>query len=100
MLRRRVKICCVSSVEEAALAVQYGAAALGLVSVMPSGPGVIPEERIAAIAATIPPGVASFLLTSQQEVSAIICSGVQTNGRLDEEKLRAFFEAVQIADTA
>ena len=72
MIRRRVKICCISSVEEAALAVQYGAAALGLVSAMPSGPGVIPEERIAAIAATIPPGVASFLLTSQQEVAAII----------------------------
>ncbi len=72
MIRRRVKICCISSVEEAALAVQYGAAALGLVSAMPSGPGVISEERIAAIAATIPPGVASFLLTSQQEVAAII----------------------------
>ena len=72
MLRRRVKICCISSVEEVVLAVQYGAAALGLVSAMPSGPGVIPEERIAAIAATIPLGVASFPLTSQQEVAAII----------------------------
>ena len=39
---------------------------------MPSGPGVIPEQRIAEIAATIPPGVASFLLTSRQSVAAII----------------------------
>jgi phosphoribosylanthranilate isomerase len=68
----RVKICCIGSVEEARLAVRYGAAALGLVSEMPSGPGVIPEQRIAEIAATIPPGVASFLLTSRQSVAAII----------------------------
>ena len=68
----RVKICCISSIEEAALAVQYGAAALGLVSAMPSGPGVISEDLIAAIAATIPPAVASFLLTSEQKASTII----------------------------
>jgi phosphoribosylanthranilate isomerase len=38
---------------------------------MPSGPGVIPEERIAEIAATVPPGVSSFLLTSETDVAAI-----------------------------
>ncbi len=68
----RVKICCISSVEEARLAVRYGADAVGLVSAMPSGPGVIAEEEIRRIAATIPPGVASFLLTSLQDVPAII----------------------------
>jgi phosphoribosylanthranilate isomerase len=46
----RVKICCIGSVDEAALAVEYGASALGLVSHMPSGPGVISDERIAEIA--------------------------------------------------
>ena len=61
-----------SSVEEARMAIEYGASAIGLVSEMPSGPGVIPEERIAAIAATIPPGVSSFLLTSKQDSASII----------------------------
>ena len=68
----RIKICCISSIEEAQLAVQYGASALGLVSSMPSGPGVIAEEVIARIAATIPPAVSSFLLTSKQDVPTII----------------------------
>lgn len=67
----RVKICCICSVEEARLAVRHGAAAVGLVSDMPSGPGVIPEPLIAEIAATVPPGVASFLLTSRQSATAI-----------------------------
>src|SRR5262249_55275827 len=68
----RVKICCIKSLEEAALAIRYGAAALGLVSAMPSGPGVIPEEQIAILAAKIPQSIASVLLTSQQEATAII----------------------------
>ena len=68
----RVKICCISSVEEARLAVSAGASALGLVSAMPSGPGVIGEELIAEIAATAPPGVATFLLTCLQDPAAIV----------------------------
>jgi phosphoribosylanthranilate isomerase len=68
----RVKICCISSVEEAQLAIHYGASALGLVSEMPSGPGVISETSIAEIAMSIPPAVASFLLTSKQDPTAII----------------------------
>ena len=68
----RVKICCITSVEEARLAVDQGASALGLVSSMPSGPGVIDEEIIAEIAASIPPAVSSFLLTSKQDARSII----------------------------
>ncbi len=68
----RMKICCISSKQEAQLAIQYGASALGLVSAMPSGPGVISETMIAEIADTIPPAVATFLLTSQQDAEAII----------------------------
>jgi phosphoribosylanthranilate isomerase len=68
----RVKVCCITSVEEAWLAIEHGASALGLVSAMPSGPGPIPEELIAEIAAKIPPGVSSFLLTCQQDADAII----------------------------
>lgn len=54
------------------MAVTAGASALGLVSSMPSGPGVIAEETIARIAALVPPPVATFLLTSRQEAKAII----------------------------
>jgi phosphoribosylanthranilate isomerase len=68
----RIKICCIQNVEEARLAIRYGASALGLVSAMPSGPGPISEERISEIAAIIPPGVASFLLTSKQDAVSII----------------------------
>ena len=68
----RVKICCIGSVDEAALAVDCGASALGLVSHMPSGPGVISDDQIAEIAATVPPAVATFLLTSRQRVADIV----------------------------
>lgn len=68
----RVKICCIATREEARTAIRAGAAALGLVSAMPSGPGVIPESTIAQIARHIPPGVASFLLTSQTDPDEIV----------------------------
>ena len=68
----RIKICCISSVEEARLAVAAGASALGLVGKMPSGPGVISDDMIAAIARTVPPPVATFLLTSETEPDQII----------------------------
>src|SRR5213075_186326 len=68
----RVKICCIASIAEAWLAIEAGASAIGLVSEMPSGPGPIPENLIAQIAATVPPGVSSFLLTCKQDVGAII----------------------------
>jgi phosphoribosylanthranilate isomerase len=54
--RVRFKVCCISSVEEMRIAVRAGASAVGLVSRMPSGPGVIPDERIAEIARRVPPG--------------------------------------------
>lgn len=68
----RVKICCIVSIDEAAMAVEAGASAVGLVSHMPSGPGVISDEQIAAIAATVPPPIATFLLTSRQSVDEIV----------------------------
>ena len=67
----RIKICCISSPEEAKLAISAGASALGLVAAMPSGPGVIGEELIAEIAARVPPPVATFLLTALQDADAI-----------------------------
>ena len=71
-MKPRVKVCCIGSVEEARLAVECGASAVGLVSEMPSGPGVIGEELIAEIAARVPPPVATFLLTCEQDAEAII----------------------------
>ena len=70
--RPRVKICCINSVEEANLAIRYGASALGLVSEMPSGPGIISEGLIAQVASIVPPAVSSFLLTSKPDSLAII----------------------------
>lgn len=65
-------MCCISSSAEAATAVAAGVDAIAQVSAMPSGPGLIPEARIAEIAATVPPGVESVLLTSRCDVDAIV----------------------------
>lgn len=70
-MKPRVKICCISSVEEANTAVDFGATALGLVGKMPSGPGPIADSLIATIIQTIPPPIASFLLTSETTAEAI-----------------------------
>jgi phosphoribosylanthranilate isomerase len=68
----RTKICCIGSPEEARVAVACGASALGAVSAMPSGPGVIDESTIADVAGAVPPGVPVFLLTSLREPDAIV----------------------------
>ena len=60
------------SPSEAAIAITAGADAVGLVSRMPSGPGPIADSAIKEITATIPPGVATFLLTCETTASAII----------------------------
>jgi phosphoribosylanthranilate isomerase len=68
----RIKICCISSENEAKTAIEFGASAIGLVARMPSGPGPISDELIRQIAETIPPPVATFLLTSETTVRKII----------------------------
>ena len=85
--RPRVKTCCIRSVQEAWTAIGYGASALGLVSRMPSGPGVIPDETIARIAAVVPPPVATFLLTCRQDAASII-----------DQQRRLRTTAVQVCD--
>lgn len=70
-MRTRIKVCCIASREEAAVAVAAGADAIGLVGRMPSGPGPIADDLIAAIAVQVPPPVSSFLLTSEVTADAI-----------------------------
>jgi len=72
MSNPKIKICCISSQEEARMAIQYGATALGLVGPMPSGPGVLPDAKIAQIAAAIAPPTETFLLTSETNIDAIV----------------------------
>ena len=67
-----VKICCISSPEEAQIAIKNGASALGLVGNMPSGPGIIEDSLIHQIAKSVPPPIATFLLTSETEATAIV----------------------------
>lgn len=73
-----VKICCIASLEEAAAALRAGARALGLVSEMPSGPGVIDEGSIAAVVAGVPPGTDTFLLTARTTAPEIVAQHERT----------------------
>ncbi|MDN2703013.1 phosphoribosylanthranilate isomerase [Janthinobacterium sp. SUN100] len=93
-MRTRIKICCIASIDEAQLAIAAGADALGLVAAMPSGPGPIPDARIAQIAAWTPPPVATFLLTSEttapaiaEHVRATQPSTVQIVGHIDPDEV-------------
>lgn len=69
--RTRVKVCCIASRGEAEAAIAHGADAVGLVSEMPTGPGVITASRVREIAAWAPPPVGTFLLTSRDRGAAI-----------------------------
>ena len=82
-----MKICCIASVDEAWLAIRSGASALGFVSKMPSGPGPIEEELIASIVPHVPPGIATFLLTSETTATPII-----------EQQHRTCVNTIQLVD--
>lgn len=69
-MRTRIKICCIQSADEAKLALDAGADAIGLVSDMPSGPGPIPDSRIRTVIGSFPDGM-SVLLTSRTSSDAI-----------------------------
>ena len=72
MKKIHIKICCIGSVDEAQMAVDAGAYALGLVGHMPSGPGIISDKLIAEIASSTPKDIETFLLTSETSVDKII----------------------------
>lgn len=71
-MKPRIKICCISSLLEAQIAISFGASALGLVGQMPSGPGVIEDEVIRQVAQSVPPPIGTFLLTSETAAAKII----------------------------
>lgn len=67
----QLKVCCIQDEAEARLALAHGARALGLVSAMPSGPGPIDEERIAAVARALRGAAETFLLTALMDAEEI-----------------------------
>jgi phosphoribosylanthranilate isomerase len=83
----RIKICCISSKEEAKIAIEHGASALGLVGKMPSGPGIISDDLITEIVKSIPPPIATFLLTSETNAERIL-----------EHYHRVYTSTIQIVD--
>lgn len=99
MPRVRLKVCCISSVDEALAAVRGGADALGLVGPMPSGPGVIDDALIREIALAAPPAVATFLLTSETEpdrvVAHALATRVSTVQLVDDTVTPAVYEALR-----
>lgn len=86
-MKVRIKICCINSINEAQMAIRLGASAIGLVSQMPSGPGVISEDLIEEIAASVPPSIGTFLLTCMQNVNFIV-----------EQQKRCKTNTIQICD--
>ena len=67
----KVKICCIQNIEEATLAIDTGADALGLVGPMPSGPGIISDTQIRNIIDVVGPSAQTFLLTSETKAKRI-----------------------------
>ena len=95
-IKPKVKVCCISSLEEANLAIKAGATALGLVGQMPSGPGIISDELIHQIANSIPKSISSFLLTSETIPHNIIAHHKKVNTStiqiVDEVNLGGYIE--------
>ena len=86
-MQTRIKICCISSVEEAILAVSYGVHAIGLVGKMPSGPGPVSDDLILEISKSVAPSVSRFLLTSETSAEGIV-----------NHHQRTFTDTIQIVD--
>ena len=91
----RVKICCISSLVEAEMALRHGADAIGLVSWMPSGPGIIDDAKIRSLASQVK-GVRRFLLTCKtnpgeiaEQVRAAGTDTVQLTDRMSPDDLTA-----------
>lgn len=67
----KIKVCCISALEEAKQAIDAGADYLGLVGPMPSGPGVLSLEELEKIAKHLGEEVHLFLLSSETDPEKI-----------------------------
>jgi phosphoribosylanthranilate isomerase len=78
----KVKVCCITSPEEAQIAVSYGVAAIGMVDETPTGEGRIPVETMAEIVRSVPDSIGTFVLTSATSADQLAdlykASGVKT----------------------
>lgn len=61
-----------SSEDEVRLAVAAGADALGFVSAMPSGAGIVSEDLISRLTPLVPPAVATFLLSCAADSETLV----------------------------
>jgi len=97
----RIKVCCIQSIDEAKLAISYGAHALGLVSKMPTGTKGIGDDEIRGIVEAIPPTFATVLLTSSDDPMAIArhqratrANTLQLVGPISSESVRGLRDAL------
>lgn len=100
MPRPRIKICCISNEQEAATAISLGASAIGLVGKMPSGSGPISDGLIRTIAASVPPPIATFLLTSEQTADGVVAHHGRTHTntiQIVDELLGREYDAIRAA---
>jgi phosphoribosylanthranilate isomerase len=106
----RVKICGVTTPEDAALAARCGAAAVGvLVGLVHASEDEVDPERAGAILATLPPFVAGTLVTHRAELEEVrrLCRAarpqvLQLHGAFPLEtiaRLRESFPALRIVKT-
>lgn len=68
----RFKICCIANSSEAALAIDYGGYAIGLVGKMPGGPGPIPDDLILSITRKVPPMMSTWCFYNTFLLRALI----------------------------
>jgi phosphoribosylanthranilate isomerase len=92
-METKVKICCISTEEEAKIALAFGANVLGLVAKMPSGPGTIDDALIQNIVKSIPSETLTFLLTPKTNPNDII-----EHQRLTGTNCIQLVDAVKIGD--
>ena len=86
--------------EEAKMAIQFGASALGLVANMPSGLGIISDELIMTISKSVPPPIATFMLTSETSAQQIITHHKRTltnTIQIVDELAEGTYEAIKKA---
>ncbi len=105
----KVKVCCITSAEEARTAVSYGVAAIGMVDETPTGQGRIPVEQMAEIVRSVPDSIGTFVLTSATDADQLadlyVATGVKTLQLWDPltsedyETLRSRFPGIFIAQS-